>query len=125
MTREEAGRFWPIIKAYAEGKQIEIKDPYDGRWKHAKNPNFTYQVNSYRIKKEPVYRPFENANECLEEMTKHQPIGWIKSSIDTLYNVLEIGKSGIVTKNIISGFSTAINDFVFADGEPFGVKKEG
>ena len=125
MTREEAGRFWPIIKAYSEGKQIEIKDPYDGRWKHAENPDFTYGVNSYRVKKEPVYRPFENANECLEEMAKHQPIGWIKSPIGTLYNILEIGKSGIVTKNSISGFSTAINDFVFADGEPFGVKKEG
>lgn len=124
MTREEAGRFWKVIKAYAEGKQIEIKDPYDGRWKHAKNPNFTYQVNSYRIKKEHVYRPFENSNECWEEVVKHQPVGWIKSSIGTLYNILEIGKSGIVTKNSISGFSTAINDFVFADGEPFGVKKE-
>ena len=124
MTHEEAGRFWPIIKAYSEGKQIEIKDPYDGRWKHAKNPDFTYQVNSYRVKKDSIYRPFENVNECLEEMTKHQPIGWIKSSIGTLYNILEIGKSGIVTKNSISGFSTAINDFVFADGAPFGIKEE-
>ena len=57
-------------------------------------------------------------------MTKHQPIGWIKSSIGTLYMILEIGKSGIVAKNSISGFSTAINDFVFADGAPFGIKEE-
>ncbi len=124
MTREEAGRFWKVIKAYAEGKQIEIKDLYDGRWKHAKNPNFTYQVNSYRIKKEHVYRPFENANECWEEVVKHQPVGWIKSSTGILCNVLEIEQSGIVTKNSISGYATAINDFVFVDGTPFGVKKE-
>ena len=124
MTREEAGRFWKVIKAYAEGKQIEIKDPYDGRWKHAKNPNFTYQVNSYRIKKEHVYRPFENANECWEEVVKHQPVGWIKSSTGILCNVLEIEQSGIVTKNSISGYATAINDFVFVDGTPFGVKQE-
>ena len=124
MTREEAGRFWPIIKAYAEGKQIEFYNPYEGGWVLIEDPDFSYSANSYRVKKEPVYRPFKNANECWEEMVKHKPIGWIKSSIGTLYNILEIGKSGIDTKNSISGFSTAINDFVFADGAPFGVKEE-
>ena len=125
MTHEEASQIWPIIKSYSEGKQIEFYNPYKGGWVLIEDPDFSYSANSYRVKKEPVYRPFENANECLEEMAKHQPIGWIKSPIGTLYNILEIGKSGIVTKNSISGFSTAINDFVFADGEPFGVKKEG
>ena len=124
MTREEAGKIFSIIKSYSEGKQIEFYNPYEGGWVLIEDPDFSYSANSYRVKKEPVYRPFKNANECLEEMAKHQPIGWIKSSIDTLYNVLEIGKSGIVTKNIISGFSTAINDFVFVDGSPFGIKKE-
>ena len=124
MTREEAAQLWPIIKAYSEGKYIEFKN-CEGVWLDIECPDFSSCIDDYRIKKEPVYRPFENANECLEEMAKHQPIGWIKSPIGTLYNILEIGKSGIVTKNSISGFSTAINDFVFADGEPFGVKKEG
>lgn len=123
MTREEAGQFWQIIKAYSEGKQIEIKES-ECVWSDIEYPNFDSYFGNYRVKKEPVCRPFGNADECWEEMTKHQPIGWIKSSIDTLYNVLEIGKSGIVTKNIISGFSTAINDFVFVDGSPFGIKKE-
>lgn len=124
MTHEEAGQIWPIIKSYSEGKQIEFYNPYEGGWVLIEDPDFSYSANSYRVKKEPVYRPFKNANECWEEMVKHKPIGWIKSSIGTLYNILEIGKSGIDTKNSISGFSTAINDFVFADGAPFGVKEE-
>lgn len=126
MTQEEAGRFWPIIKAYAEGKQIEFKDLYNGKWYVAKNPNFTNAVNTYRIKEEPIYRPFKDANECLEEIVKHQPIGWIKSSTGTLYNILEIGISFIVLVRYgISGYDKAIKDFVFVDGTPFGVKEEG
>ena len=123
MTREEAGRFWPIIKAYAEGKQIEVKD-HKGVWSNIECPDFDLDADYYRIKKESKCRPFENANECWEEVVKHQPVGWIKSSTGILCNVLEIEQSGIVTKNSISGYATAINDFVFADGAPFGIKED-
>lgn len=124
MTREEAGKIFPIIKSYSEGKQIEFYNPCEGGWVLIEDLDFSYSANSYRVKKEPVYRPFKNANECWEEMAKHQPIGWIKSSTGILCNVLEIEQSGIVTKNSISGYDTAINDFVFTDGAPFGVKEE-
>lgn len=30
MDREQAKELWPIIKAYAEGKQIEIKPKVEG-----------------------------------------------------------------------------------------------
>lgn len=32
----------------------------------------------YRIKPEPKYRPFKDAEECWNEMQKHQPFGWTK-----------------------------------------------
>lgn len=125
MTRKEAGRLWPIIKAYSEGRQIEVKDPYDGKWKHAENPDFTFGVYSYRVEKEPVCRPFEGSTECCEEMIKHKPFGWIKSSKGVLSNILEIGEYYIVlAKYGVIGFDGAINDFVFVDGTPFGIKKE-
>lgn len=124
MTREEAGQFWPIIKAYSEGKEIEVKDPYDGKWKYTENPGFTFTVDSYRVKKEPVYRPFENANECWEEMKNHEPFGWIKSSRG-IFNIFEIGEYYIVlAKHGVSRYDAAINNFVFIDGTPFGIKKE-
>ena len=50
MTREEAGRFWPIIKAYAEGKQIEVKD-HKGIWSDIECSDFDLDVDYYRIKK--------------------------------------------------------------------------
>lgn len=125
MTREEAGQFWPIIKAYAEGEKIEVIDPYEGEWEIIEDPNFTDGVNSYRVKKKPVYRPFGSANECWEEMAKHQPIGWIKSSKGVLSNIFEIGQSYImIARDGVRAYTAAINDFVFADGTPFGIKEE-
>ena len=124
MTRKEAGQFWPIIKAYSEGKKIELSDPCNGKWDLIEEPEFTGRANLYRIKKEPIYRPFENANECLEDMVKHHPVGWIKSSRG-IFNIFEIGEYYIViAKSGVNRDDAAINDFVFVDGAPFGIKKE-
>lgn len=127
MTREEAGRFWPIIKAYSEGKQIEFSDPRDGEWNLIEEPDFTDGVNSYRIKKEPVYRPFEDANECWEEMKEHEPFGWIKNDVGIYSLICGTRKDAILfSLNPIDDldFRNAFSRYVFADGAPFGIKEE-
>ena len=124
MTREDLEKLWPILEAYRQGKTIEIYNVPDKTWYEHDDPGFDGDPDFYRVAYEPKYRPFQNSEECLEEMIKHQPVGWIKSSTGILCNVLEIEQSGIVTKNSISGYATAINDFVFADGAPFGIKKD-
>ena len=124
MTREEAAQLWPIIKACSEGKYIEFKNSCNGKWDLIEEPEFTDRANLYRIKKEPIYRPFGNSNECLEEMVKHHPVGWIKSSRG-IFNIFEIGECYIViAKSGVIRYDTAINDFVFVDGAPFGIKEE-
>ena len=126
MTREEAGRFWPIIKAYAEGKQIETKNLYDDEWRLVKNPCFTNRVNSYRVKKEPVYRPFKDAKECWEEMMKHQPFGWLTNDSGAYFMMNFIDNIQISIPYTMSMvFDEALNmGQKFADGTPFGVKEE-
>lgn len=127
MTREEAKRIvglYPIIEAYANGETIEVFDEPTGEWKEYEKYSFACAPEHYRIKPKPKFRPFKNSSECLEEMVKHQPVGWVKSSINALYNILQIEDSCIITKCGISGYATAKNDFVFADGAPFGVKEE-
>ena len=85
MTKEEAKVLLPIIKTFSEGKTIECRTrvrelnkgwKYSTIWKETKELKFqdTYE---YRIKPEPKYRPFKNAEECWEEMQKHQPLGWV------------------------------------------------
>lgn len=91
MDRNQAKEFYPIMQAFAEGRVIEcrtkpstIKDtdvPND--WTEMKEIEFWGNIE-YRIKpdsKEKVkYRPFANAEECWNEMQKHQPFGWVKDN---------------------------------------------
>lgn len=83
MTREEAKVLLPIIQAFAEGRVIECRTkpsliegsdvPND--WTEMKEIGFWNNIE-YRIKQEPKYHQFKDAEECWNE--KHQPFGWIK-----------------------------------------------
>lgn len=124
MTREKAKELLPIIKAYAEGKTIQylIKD----EWFDAFAPNFNFSANDYRIKPEPKYRPFKTKEECWNEMQEHQPFGWIK--VDDVYvSIVCIHADNRIELNpqrIFIPFEKAFNEYIFADGTPFGIKEE-
>ena len=123
MTKEKAKHLAEVLNAYAEGKTIEVF--LDGEWCEITSNGFNFDVenDSYRIKKEPNYRPFKNAKEFLDEMQKHQPVGWLVSykafSIITAFNneVIEFGNSKYKFEEIL------INGITFADGKPFGIKE--
>lgn len=130
MTREEAKELLPIIHAWAEGKNIQFLS--DGEWHDINQSDFTCYPDKYRIKTEPKYRPFKTQEECWQEMLKHQPFGWLKSKetgsvglIGTLYTKDEVLMIIWATNeyNSYSSFDV-FNDYVFTDGEPFGIKEE-
>ena len=132
MTREQAKQLLPIIQAYAEGKTIEFLT--DGTWVAMiyTTPKFDCEPSKYRIKPEPKYIHFRTQEECWNEMLKHQPFGWLKSKktgsvglIGTLYTKDEVLMIIWATKeyNSYSSFDV-FNDYVFADGTPFGIKEE-
>lgn len=132
MNRKEAKELMPIIKAFAEGKVIECRTkpsavkgtdvPND--WTEMKEIEYWNNIE-YRIKQESTYRPFNDAEECWQEMQKHQPFGWVKSTlfkdlalvkrVTTLY--VEINRDIIDNKD-------ALEKFTFADDTNFGVKVE-
>ena len=124
MTREEAGKLAVIAKAYADGKEIEVYDDEDKEWVSIDDPSFDCHVDRYRIKPESTYRPFKDADECWREMLKHQPFGWIQSRIGEILDVWKVRPTGIMLPQSDCGFNCALNDYVFADGTPFGVKEE-
>ena len=122
MTQEKAKELWPIICAYSEGKTVEYFK--DGKWIELKDPEF-YGTGKYRIKPEPKYRPFKDAEECFEEMRKHEPIGWIKSTLVNYRGYITgIRDYGVYCDNDCRSFKTAFNSVLFADGTPFGVKED-
>ena len=124
MTREEAKELLPIIQAWAEGKTIEIGD--NTGWKDliVESPHFGCKPSCYRIKPQPKYRPFKNQEECWNEMMKHQPFGWVKSTIsDNLYPIESISDE-ISYNRTFASYNEAFNWCKFADGTPFGIKEE-
>lgn len=132
MTREQAKHLAEVLNAYAEGKTIEVL--LDGKWGEVDLNEYSFDENeSYRIKKEPKYRPFKNAKECFEEMKKHYPIGWmcLNKIWDNIFvHITKIGARDIeFVRDIefdscVYSFVEAFNKgFTFADGQPFGIKE--
>ena len=116
ITRENAKKLLPIIKAYSEGKEIEFLN-LGKKWKLLPDPNFDGEPFQYRIKPEPKYRPFKSLEECWEEMQKHQPFGWVKYKDSSAYFIID----GLC-KN--TNFDYIFEYRIFADGTPFGIKEE-
>ena len=126
MNRNQAKALLPIIQAYAEGKAIESRCIKGDKslWYDDEDPSFDDDLE-YRIKPEQKYLPFKDAEECWQEMLKHKPFGWVKSTlfkdfalvkrVTTLY--VEINRD-------IIDYKDALEKFTFADDNNFGVKVE-
>lgn len=127
MTREEAAELLPIIKAFSEGKVIQTS--VKGKSWEDLGENIAFYTNDkYRTKPEPKYRPFANAEECWNEMQKHQPFGWVIKHNENKMLIGEVDSfGGVILYNQRGSkfdFDEANRILTFADGTPFGVKEE-
>ena len=124
MTREEAKELLPIIKAFAEGKVIEIFDDEIGWAVEKENPKFDLSPEFYRIKPQPKYRPFKNQEECWQEMHQHPDFGWVLAKDSKImYHVGVVGIGYVVIDSMSPIFSEAFAEYKFTDGAPFGIKE--
>lgn len=132
MTRENVKKNMNIISAFAEGKIIQILNERD-RWVDLTEreglPMGTLEdvPDIFRIKPEPKYRPFKDAEECWQEMQNHQPFGFVKFK-DTesgYYMLTGIARGvGVGINDSLFSYDRVFDDYTFADGLPFGVKVE-
>lgn len=130
MTRDEAKALLPIIQAYAEGKTIQtkkIKTDSTGlneKWIDCINPDFD-RPSCYRVKPDPKCRPFRNAEECWQEMQKHQPFGWLRVDDEKYIPVGIVRDDGfsIIGDNYYH-YGEDFGDCTFADGAPFGIMED-
>lgn len=120
MNRKEAAELSPFIKAFGEGRIIEFSSITDvsKAWREVTDfPIEMIKNFKFRIKPEPKFRPFKDAEECWNEMQKHQPFGWTKL-------IGEIEYSLITDVDDTTNYSDAIKEYTFADGTPFGIREE-
>lgn len=134
MDRNQAKEFYPILQAFAEGKVIETRtDPSTLKRKESECNDWTemkeleyWSSVQYRIKPEPKYRPFKDAEECWTEMQKHQPFGWVKDRNGSKFVIENVDSRGFVEvyDEGTCNFKEVFENHTFADGLPFGVKVE-
>ena len=128
MNRKEAKILMPVIQAFAEGKTIQYYDSLIdiADWEDCENPNFENLTYKFRIKPETTYRPFKDAEECWQEMQKHQPFGYTYDRFNGIRDcITKVATAGVSydSPTVIS-FEEVFDKFVFADGVPFGIKVE-
>lgn len=138
MTREEVKQLLPILVAFAEGKVIECRTKPSALRKGWRDINDWVEIEDiaywsnveYRIKpeSESKYRPFKDAEECWQELLKHQPFGWVKDKKDghhALITAVDDDTCGMsLNGNAAWSLSGIMDLFTFADGVPFGIKVE-
>lgn len=150
MNRNQAKELLPILQAYAEGKIIEMST-ING-WVNKDDLNSDLLISHpelFRIKPETKYRPFKDEEECWQEMTKHQPFGWVKAIPDKEYKAKYYPNSKDDTalyyqvQKVAPGYikyddkddyceigeqdksyKDVFKVITFADGTPFGILEE-
>lgn len=129
-NKEEVKSVMNIIQAFADGKTIQAIDPYEDEWVDQAGLNFKALFEGqYRIKPEHTYRQFKDAEECWEEMLKHQPFGVVKDKYFANYQTHR-AFTCLTTKGCYfcgyedETFESGFKNLLFADGLPFGVKIE-
>ena len=123
-NKEEVKSVMNIIQAFADGKTIQAIDPYEDEWVDQAGLNFKALFEGqYRIKPEHTYRQFKDAEECWQEMQKHKPFGWVKSTLFKDFDLVQRVTTLYVEINReIIDYKDALDKFTFADGTNFGVK---
>lgn len=131
MKRENVKKNIGIISAFADGKTIQILNER-GEWVDLTEREglpigiLEEEPNNFRTKPEPKYRPFANAEECWQEMLKHQPFGWVKCKEDRSLGLITliISEENIFINGIGCNSERTMRGYTFADGTPFGILEE-
>ena len=133
INKEIIQKLNPLFQAIVEGKAIQVTSgdgwmdiDIDGEGINASTLISCPQC--YRIKPEAKYRSFKNAKECWQEMSKHQPFGWIKCK-EGYFSIVYVndeyaGLGDRYDSSILLASKNSYTDNTFADGTPFGIKEE-
>lgn len=115
MTIKEAKIILPIIKAYSEGKTIQVYSPIKREWEDIEDPAFNCSPGGYRIKPEPVYHPYTSP-QLREAIKTHGREVRSKSDPETILLIVGQSEHSAYIANIGRvGYSVFLNDWVWND----------
>lgn len=132
---KDINKVMPILQALAEGKIIQFAATYK-EWVDLDDDKdgllletLINNPKSYRVKPEPKFRPFKDAEECWQEMLKYQPFGVVKDKYFANYQTHRAFTCLVTNGCHFRGyedetFENSFKNLLFADGTPFGVKVE-
>lgn len=115
MTREKAREASEIMKAYADGKGLQILRM--GVWENCDIPPlFNWNNCEYRIKPEPKYIPFtyEDREQLRGKWLMH------KNYDKDQYMIVRIDTNGVSIKVDHISYQDLFDKYLFSDGSPCG-----
>ncbi len=134
LYKNDIKRILPLLQEMEEGKTLQIKTM--NGWidvdADKDGVNIDYLLNdgiTVRIKQEPKFRPFKDAEECWNEMQKHQPFGWIKPKDDdtiSKFMLIDSLMDEVVTvrTHVRFNYHELLEHYTFADRTPLGIIEE-
>lgn len=128
---EDTKRKIEIMKAYAEGKQIQVSCCGYDLWRDCEfEPDWDWVSYDYRVKPEEKYRPYENYHEMVDDFCERfrvsfpkyiMPKIWLKSNAtDYLFMISNFSGSEDSRKIL----ATYYKNYTYLDGSPVGKKVE-
>lgn len=137
MTREDAKIGLEIIKAFADGKEIQWKAKNNDEWFTEESFGFDFKCNDYRIKPEDIYRPYKNTEEMVsdyckkvypnmqKDFTMFMPCIWVlgkETKVKRLISAFYHDKNEIEMCGFILSLDDIFAKYTYLDGTPIGVK---
>lgn len=120
MTRDRAKELLPVIKGFAEGRDVEYFSEMKNKWLSCDEDPDWYDDESYRLKELPVYAPFSYQD--IDNLRGK----WVKNNFDVEHMTTKIHPNS--SRPIYNGewysFEELFHRFTFLDGTPCGKLKE-
>lgn len=121
MTREEAKNMLPIIKAWAEGREVLRND--GSGWVLLAGDDIRLDVPAEHYRVVPRFRPFKDNKECMKALREHGPLIDRRTGATCLVSVLLDNYFYVNGEEEKITYDKGFNRFVLKDGEQFGVKE--
>lgn len=126
MTREKVKELLPIMQAFADGKEIQMRR-LDGMWIDCDLPTMAFgnSGDCYRVKPELQWRPFK-LQEYLDGYADFYSKRLVKrkNNPDAVYAITKALLSGVeISGTSFATWEALTNNFTWHDGTEIGIRE--